>query len=133
MYYYSMSVCIGLYCIIINVVMIGGPRSFIVNNKDLYVDHQNMLFNQGVTLSWKPVNGCNDYKIISRTRCGRKNLIHIEREWNNITQLSRYISSDCLSIGEDNKRADFRIEAITDDGIVCNKTEATLQVKDSGN
>lgn len=112
---------------------IGGSVSLDLNNNNLYIDHQNTLFHHDVTLSWKRVNDprCENYEIISRPSCEQGSLMdHVYVT----TKLSKNISSDSLSTldGGDHILSDFKIRATTSNDLVCNETDAAMQVKSSG-
>ena len=112
--------------------LIGGSQQFNEDTSDLYIDHQKMLFNQGLTLSWKPLNSdkCRDYEVTSRKRCGRTS--QVVKTWHNIAEPNINISANLLYInqsGEIENRADFIIKAVDNDGFVCSFTKATMQVQ----
>ena len=114
--------------------MTGGSVNFDDDNSDLYIDHQSTFFDGNITLSWKPVSDprCNDYEVISQTRCEQTS--PIESMWH-LRQLSVDIPAKYLSIngiGDYQERANIFIKAINQNGFVCNETEATMQVEDSG-
>ena len=106
-----------------------------MDNTDLYLDHQNTFLNQNVTLSWKPIlnHQCDDFKVISRATCGQTN--QIQNRWPVNMSQSVDIPLNDLSIQgaeDDLKLADILIEALNEGGSVCNKTDATIQIQNSG-
>lgn len=116
----------------------GGPLIINVEKTDLYLDHQNTFLNQNVTLSWKPIldHQCDDFEVISRATCGQTNQIQILKSWQANNQTVDIPLND-LSIhsenAEDSTLADILIEALNEGGSVCNKTDATIQIQNSGN
>ena len=85
-------------------------------------------------LSWKPVNDprCETYRIVTRHSCEQES--RVERILYETTELSRNISSSFLRIpdGDDNKRSDLSIKAMTSDGFLCNETDTVIRVENSG-